>query len=141
MERKVAIDPQGVKTELSVPRQVFVRPMPFRRWGKVMAHMSGLLQALPDSLDLSNIMQIGFLAAHLIGNSNDAIFSVLELATDENPELFDRIDPDDGVRIVAAVIEVNRDFFVQKVLPLLSEVAPFLKAKVESLTSTSGQTQ
>lgn len=139
-ERVIAVD-GDTKKEVEKAKAVFVRPMPFRRWPQALAHLSGVIKALPSvDLDLNNLTTIGFLAAHLIGNANDSIFAVLELATDEDGEFFDRIDLDDGVRITQAVIEVNKDFFVQKVLPLVSEIAPALKDKLTPM-STSGQTQ
>lgn len=139
MERKVAVGENGKKTELGVPHDVFVRPMPMRRWLQAMTYLNAILKALPNTgIDLENPMQMALWVMTLFAEIPDQITGLLELATDEPADLFDRIDLDEGVNVVMAVVNVNKDFFVQKVLPLLSGIAPALKEKVES---TFGQTQ
>jgi hypothetical protein len=139
MTRKVATAENGAKTEVGVPKKVFVRPLPMRRWVQALSYMTAVLGNLPStSLDLSDPMKMSIWIIHVLGKIPDEIFGLLELATDEPAEFFDTIDLDDGVNVVMAVVKVNKDFFVQKVLPMLSEVAPSLKETVES---TLGQTQ
>lgn len=137
MERKVA-ETNGTKTEVGVPRQIFVRPMPMRRWVKALGFVGTVIQNLPNTgLDLDNPMQMALWITHVLGKVPDEIFSLMELATDEPADLFDRIDLDEGIKVMVAVVEVNKDFFVQRVLPFLAEIQPRLKEKASIL----GQTQ
>lgn len=139
ISRLVKTDDKGVSKEFETTVQVFVRPLPFRRWPTVMGHVSNLFQYMPgDGLDLENTLQLAMFATQVLGVAADDVFAVLELATDRNPEFFDTLDPDDGLKVVLAVIEVNKGFFVQKVLPLISEHLPAAK---ESIAETLGRTE
>jgi hypothetical protein len=74
----------------------------------------------------------------LLAQVEEDLFSVIELATDKTPEFFDTVDPDDGIKVIAAVVEVNKDFFLQNVMPLINQHLP---AITESLTEIPGPTQ
>jgi hypothetical protein len=139
MEKVVAVAENGEKTEVSNPKKVFIRPLSMRSWATALGYMTTVLGALPDiSLDLDNPLQTMIWIGHVIGKIPDEIFGLLSLATGEPADLFDRIDLDEGITIAQAVVEVNKDFFVLRVLPMLSDLAPALKSKMES---TLGQTQ
>jgi hypothetical protein len=138
IERKVATGTDGEPTEVEVQSKVFVRPLPFRRWAQVFSYLTGILSKLPSGdFDLANETQLALWITSLVGNAADDIFAVASLATDRPVDFFDRIDLDDGVKIIKAVVEVNKDFFVEKVLPQLSEVVPNAK----SIAGTFGRTQ
>lgn len=138
MERKVVVE-HGNKTEVAVPKKIFVRPMPMRRWLQAFKNLSGILGALPNTqIDLDNPAQMAIWIMHVLGQVPDDVMALISLATDEPADFFDRIDLDEGVKVLIAVVQVNKDFFVHKVLPMLSELAPALKDKMES---TFGQTQ
>lgn len=145
VERKIAQNETGDPVELGVPRKIFVRPLPMRRWALAMGYATKILSYLPDSgLDPHDTLKMSMWMIHLIGQIPEELFAILELATDCPPAFFDSVDLDDGVRVALAVVEVNKDFFLQKVWPLLSEVAPTIRDKVESVqekvVNTSGQT-
>jgi hypothetical protein len=113
--------------------------MPMRRWALAMTHLTAVIGALPNTgIDFDNPMQMTMVVMHILGKIPDEIFGLLELATDQPAEFYDRIDLDEGVKVMMAVVKVNKDFFVHKVSPLLLEVIPALKEKVQS---TFGQTQ
>lgn len=137
MERVVAKDGSNYQ-EVSNPVNVFVRPLPFRRWFSAMNYLQAIFAALPQgNFDLADEAQLAMYIINLIGQVPDAITGLACLATDKEPDFFDRIDLDEGVKIMVAVVEVNKDFFVQKVLPMLSEIAPKVK---DSVADTFGQT-
>jgi hypothetical protein len=138
IERVVASD-SGTPTEREKTTNVFVRPLPFRRWPKAISCITGMLRAFPDDgINFEDSTALGLLIAQLVGEADVELFTLLTLATDQDDSFFDRIDLDDGVKIALAVVEVNKDFFVQKVLPLATEAMPSIK---EQITEMSGQTQ
>lgn len=135
--RIVAIDGDNI-TEVEKNEKVFIRPLPMRRWLTALGIMSGLLANMPEGeFDLENETHLGLWIVELLGNIPDDIIAIACLATDKKPEFFDQIDLDEGVKIILAVVEINKDFFVRKVLPMLLEQAPKIKT---AMKETFGQT-
>lgn len=136
--RVVALN-DGEPTEVTKIVKVFVRPLPFKRWLTATNLLAGLLQYFPDTkIDFNDMSQLGMFAAQLLGQAQNEVIALAMLATDQDEAFFDSIDLDEGLKIILAVIEVNKDFFVQKVLPMVKEAAPELQAKMQE---TFGQTQ
>ncbi len=52
--------------------------------------------------------------------SGDAVMAFLALATGEDPAWISALNTDDGVLLVRSVLEMNADFFVQRVLPVIA---------------------
>lgn len=52
----------------------------------------------------------------------DAVLECVTIATGVAPEWLDALDPDDTLRLVAAVFEVNTDFFARRLLPVNREM-------------------
>jgi hypothetical protein len=124
-ERTVAKSDGETFQEVGKPTKVFVRPLPFRRWLTALSHVGNVLAHFPaGDFDLSNPQQLAVWIIQLLGACPDDVIGVACLATDKDADFFDRIDLDEGVKIILAVVEVNKDFFVQKVLPQLLEKAP-----------------
>lgn len=118
----------GTQVELEKHVSVFIRPLPFRKWLDALGHMTNILAHLPTGdIDLSNEAQLAIWIMNLVGKVPEDILEVAALATEKDVTFFDRIDLDEGVKIILAVVEVNKDFFVQKVLPMFYEVAPQIK--------------
>jgi hypothetical protein len=114
-ERTVAKSDGETFQEVGKPTKVFVRPLPFRRWLTALSHVGNVLAHFPaGDFDLSNPQQLAVWIIQLLGACPDDVIGVACLA----------IDLDEGVKIILAVVEVNKDFFVQKVLPQLLEKAP-----------------
>lgn len=137
--RIVAFDDEKNPQEVSRIVKVFVRPLPMKRWFVAIKLVTGMLSAFPQvKIDLSDMSSLAMFAAQLLGTTHAEVVQLMSLATDQDEAFFDTIDLDEGLKIVLAVIEVNKDFFVQKVLPMIQAVAPELQAKVQE---TFGQTQ
>lgn len=52
----------------------------------------------------------------------DNVLDLLAIGTRQPRSWIDTLEMDEGVQLIAAVLEVNASFFVQKVLPLLNKV-------------------
>ena len=138
--REVAANKDGKSfKEVENEVAVFVRPLPFRRWPIALGHIANLFQFMPENgFDITNDAQLAVWVTNLLGNAGDDLFAIIELATGKEPAFFDMLDADDGLKIALAVIEVNKDFFVQKVMPLITEKLAVVK---ELLPETPGLTQ
>lgn len=66
--------------------------------------------------------------------------TLLQVLSGKPADWINALDIDDGIRLFTSLLEVNIDFFVLRILPLLPEVMGQLRAKAEALTAQAGQT-
>ncbi len=59
--------------------------------------------------------------------------AALAIAAKAEPDWLDNLAPDDFLRLVAAVVEVNGDFFVRRLTPLILVMQAQMQAAVERL--------
>lgn len=69
--------------------------------------------------------------AGIFATGGDSIVELLVIGAKKPVEWVNDLEMDEGIELLTAVIEVNADFFIQKVLPHLSKVA--------QKTQTAGQ--
>ncbi len=55
----------------------------------------------------------------IMADSGDVVMAFLALASGQDAAWIEALAPDDGVLLARHVIEINSDFFVQKVLPVV----------------------
>ena len=82
------------------------------------------LESLPDGNDAALVDVL----LDLLGNHGDAVFVAAALFTGEPEDVLREGDIDEFIRLATAVIGVNRDFFAQRVAPLLKERAAAVRA-------------
>lgn len=70
----------------------------------------------------------------------DNLIELVSTLTGEDKKFIGDLDLDDMIKITTAVMEVNLDFFIRKVLPLLSGEMARLGSGLLKATPTSGQT-
>jgi len=66
--------------------------------------------------------QMGSLSKIMV-QGGDNVLDLIVIGSRQPRTWVDQLEMDEGVQILAAILEVNASFFVQKVLPLLSKVA------------------
>lgn len=59
----------------------------------------------------------------LLAEHGEAVIEAVAIASRRPPEWVTNLELDDAVRLAEAVFEVNADFFIQRVLPSLTEAA------------------
>ena len=98
------------------------------------------LEVLPDE----NSGEMVTLVLDLIGQHGDAVFAAAEICTGKPAAWIEGGEIDEFVVLAKTVFEVNRDFFVQKLAPLLGGRAASLAAlgagKTRSSSSSSTDT-
>ena len=60
----------------------------------------------------------------LIANLSDEVFRVAAALTNLSYEEFEELDIDEAIEILVRLYEMNKDFFLQKVLPKIQSVLP-----------------
>lgn len=102
-----------------VPQEVVtgveVHPFKFIQIPRVMEVLGQYLNVLGslDDLDLNSVAQM------LLLDGGEGIFELILLSTGKDRAWLETLSSDEGVLILAKVIELNFDFFVQRVTPVL----------------------
>lgn len=77
----------------------------------------------------------------LLAEHGEAVIDAVAIASRRPPEWVTNLALDDAVRLAEAVFEVNADFFIQRVLPSLTEaatrVSQTLGARIPGATHSS----
>lgn len=60
------------------------------------------------------------LIANLIGEGGESIMDLMCIAAKVPRSKLDEMEMDEGVELLVSIFEVNADFFIQKVLPLVN---------------------
>jgi len=127
--RVVKTGDDGQPYEAVTPEKLTVRSFTPSQWKIVISRLADLMQYLPaQGLDTDNadVLQLGIWSAVLISGLQDDLFAILALAIGKNDEFFDLIDLADAVRVIGAVIEVNRDYYQKQLLPLIQHFHPYV---------------
>lgn len=140
--KQVVHNPDGTQEILKREDAHYVRPFVFREFGQVTKRFNRLMAALPEGeMDLRNPVYLALAVSHVLGSESEAIFELVGLAIKRPVEYFDTIDLDEGIRLVTALFEVNRDFFVRRVLPMVSEQVPAVTEAMSALIPQSNPTE
>lgn len=73
----------------------------------------------------------------LISEHGEALINILALATRQPHEWIAALALDDAIRLASIVFEVNADFFIQRLLPSITEAAARLEARMPGLMPSS----
>lgn len=106
------------------------KPFPFGKLPKVIKHAGtiiGLFSSLPNSiyttegdLNLEDPAVLIILMQHF-AESSDVLIEIACLGTGKPREWIENLDPYDGIFLLLKVWEVNKDFFTQRLAPLLQK--------------------
>lgn len=114
------IFPNGIELELS-GKQVTVKKFKFGQLPKVMKALKTIAEPAIAAIqkgqqpDLALFMEIGAdISGDLMQLMADCIGQPLSFIED--------LDPDEGIKLISAFLEVNADFFIKKVLPELKDM-------------------
>lgn len=78
--------------------------------------------------------------ARVIGEHFPALVELISLTSTVTPADCDEMHPDDFLAMALAVVEVNMDFFVQNLIPMLGSRAAGIKDKLELTLGKAGLT-
>jgi len=112
--------PEGRRVEVrqrgSEQADVFiVRPFTIGQLPRVLKAIRALLEA--GSMDAEG--NVNLFDAFALGAEH--AIELLSVATAKPREYFDNLDVDQGIELLGAVVEINADFFKQKVQPRIME--------------------
>lgn len=111
-----------------------IRQFTFHQYFMVLAHAENIFTAIQSyQVDFNTIendpIALMKLVIFIMSVAGPDFEALIALALKKSVSYLDTIDPEDGIKIAIAVFTVNKDFFVQRILPLLKTV------KLEAATS------
>lgn len=71
----------------------------------------------------------------IMSDATEPVLCLVAFAVDKPRDWLDSLPVDDGIRLTTKIWEVNSDFFVKRVMPML---VPMLKSKLTTSDSTGG---
>lgn len=116
-------------------KDVVVKKMRVKQIPPVIATISPfahLLKSYKDQGEQFDMMQV-------VLYHNVEALQLVKILCDEEPEFVDELDIEELVVLVTAIVEVNLDFFVRRVLPLLSGEMARLASVMPKLTQEVGK--
>ena len=109
---------------------MIIKPFPFGKLPKVIKHAGaiiGVFSALPNTvfddagaLNLEDPATMIILIEH-IADGGDVLIEIACLGTGKPREWVEALDPYDGVYLLLKIWEVNKDFFTQRLAPLMQK--------------------
>jgi hypothetical protein len=97
---------------------IVIKPFTFGQWPKVIKHIQ-------DALGTKDYSQ-GVSIPELLAESGESVLELVAIATGKPRSWLDTVEADEGIALVAAVIQVNADTFAKKILPSLEGIGASL---------------
>ena len=82
-----------------------------------------LTQAKDSAKKSKDLGEYGFDVYRLVMENTDSIIDMVALLCNKDREWVEELSLDDLIALFSAIVEVNLDFFIQRLLPLLSGLA------------------
>lgn len=118
--------PQGISVKLKT-KDYMIKPFGFGQFPKVIKLFEGvgdIKASKPEGLSVSDFMRFAV-------ENSEIVIEFSMLATKEKRDFFDDLPPDEGIKLLQAIIEVNLDFFMSRLQPVVMEA-------LEKLTKSAG---
>jgi hypothetical protein len=129
------LQPQ-VSTVVVLGETIEIKPLKFRQLLQALKFMSAMIE------DINPYQEKELQLFSLFGKHPEEVIGLMALVTGKPVEWFDEIGMEEGIGIVVEAIKVNRDFFSQRVQPLLEKagLSQFvLQSEEKSLEKTENQ--
>lgn len=95
-----------------------IKPFKFGELSKVIKLTDGLLGAVVGAMKYKQ--DIVYVIKTIIGDNGDQVAELLALSSKQSVEWVNDLEVDEAIELFTAVIEVNADFFIRKVLPQMT---------------------
>jgi hypothetical protein len=131
-------DPKDSKRYVENKITHVIEPFTYRKLFKVLGHFNRIFASLQSlgALDFNDPISLLRVVTHASEHAGDDVQALVCLAIDRPVEYLDTLDPEDGLKLTIKVAKVQKDFFVERILPMLTD----LRAEVESVQKEVGAT-
>jgi hypothetical protein len=111
-----------------------VKPLKFKQLLATLKHLAPIL-ALVEQLDKDGVDTLTL--QHLLETVPDSLVKVASLCTGKDEAWFDLLEADEGIDVLGAVLELNKDFFVQRLKPKFDRLREQLGSRRQPGTPAS----
>lgn len=94
---------------------------------KLTQKIGGLVAQMVQSGELQDKTKVASSVIYILAEGGEDLFNLIGLCIGKDRKWFDTIQADEGISIITAFLEVNIDFFTQKMMPQLLEAMSKLK--------------
>ena len=110
----------GKELTLSTGEKITIKPFTFGQLPKALKLSQKIGQALANAYNegkLTDSKVAVTSALEVLADGGEDIIELVGLATGKKREWFDTVPGEDTIDILNAFVEVNKDFFIQKIMP------------------------
>lgn len=118
----------GKEVTLSSGEVLHVKPFTFV---EIMTSAAKLARSFAGSLKTASVLDI-------VADGGEDVLRLVQLAVKKPDKFWKDLLPDDGLALTAAVLEVNRDFFTQRLEAPLKELVGAIGAPSSPVSSEPG---
>ncbi|MHB0992684.1 MAG: DUF6631 family protein [Burkholderiales bacterium] len=132
--------PEGKTVDVS-GESITLKPFTFGQLPKVMTMISPIVKQMNQSGVAGATTALATIESwvDLFAAGGEGVISFMAWATGKPREWFDVLSMDEGVVLMQTIIEVNSDFFVRRILPLIMPPAPVPEVVPEAVTQDGEQ--
>jgi hypothetical protein len=121
-ELKVLVPQETISTEFG---DLVVRPFKFTQFPRVIEILSGFSGLINiDSLEAGDIVNL------LMKNQGEDLFELMGMASNQDREWLDKLEAEEGFELLIRMVQQNMDFFINKLLPSITELTAAIAPKV-----------
>lgn len=120
----------GKKVTLNSGEEIDVLPFKFGQLPaalKLTQKIGGLIAQMVQSGELQDKSKTAASVVYILSEGGEDLFNLLGLCIGKDRAWFDTIQSDEGINLIIAFLEVNIDFFTQKMMPQLLEAMSAMK--------------
>lgn len=114
-----------VKAVKAGGEQIVVAPFAFGQLPAVSRHIGAVINSL-------RIVNGSVQLSELMADAGEDVIALAGIAAGKPRAWFDTLASDEGLELVSAVLEVNQDFFVQRMAPKLAVLVQLLTAPAKA---------
>ena len=106
-----------------------ITPFKLGQYPRVIKAITPLANVYSDAIK-NNLSQLDTIMA-LLGEGGENAMDLIRLSTDETAEWVSDLNLDEGIELLGALIEVNADFFIKKILPQLTKAVETVSGQMQ----------
>lgn len=117
LQQLALVYPEGKVVKLK-NKDYQIKPFGIGQLPKLFKLLAPVMETLKTKSDNKDDKAKGLV--DLLFNHSDVIISVFEIVIKEPTVFFDDLPADEGITLLATIVEVNEDIFTKKLLPLIT---------------------
>lgn len=128
--------PQG-KEVMVGGEKLTIKPFTFGQFPKVLNCLKGVQDEVEETSPEGVVKKRRLGMDELVSNYGDKVIELCTIATGRPASFFEKVEVDQGIDLLQAILEVNSDFFVKRLQPKILGVTSSLSRLLGGASSAS----